>query len=326
MKFDVIIGNPPYQLEDGGASASATPIYNLFVDAAKKLQPRYLCMVIPARWFSGGKGLDYFRKDMLTDNHLQSICDYFDSTLCFPGVDISGGVCYFLWSRDYKGQCCVRSIMKDGTSEMIRPLLEQGSDVYLRFNQAVDIYRKVQSLSEGNNFDSIVSSRKPFGLTTNIHGESKSKNRTIKCYSNRNVTKEPGYINVNNIFLNHESVCKYKVYISYAYGERGNFPYLILGKPFIGEPGSCCTETYLVIGPFDDKQTAENVMSYIRTRFFRFMVLLKKNTQHATRNVYSFVPMQDFSKPWTDEELYAKYGLNEEEIAFIESMIRPMEA
>lgn len=322
MNFDVIIGNPPYQLDDGGNGASAIPIYNLFVDSAQKLQPRYLSMIIPARWFSGGRGLNMFRKQMLNDRYLRFICDYFNSTECFPGVDISGGICYFLWDRDNKGDCLIRTILNDKKDELIRPLLEKQADTYIRFNQAIHIYKKVKQKS---NFNNIISSQKPFGLRTYVQGKEKTESRSVKIYSNKNIAKYPGYIKPSEITQNQEWINKYKVFISRAYGERGAFPYFVLGKPFLGEPGSCCTETYLVIGPFNAKEEAENVISYIKTKFFRFMVLLKKNTQDASKQVYSFVPMQDFSKAWTDEELYAKYGLTGEEIEFIESMIRPME-
>ena len=171
----------------------------------------------------------------------------------------------------------------------------------------------------------MVSARKPFGLTTNVYGEPKSDTANILLYSNRNVIKTPNYISFNNIPLHKEWVNKWKVCASYAYGERGDFPYLVLGKPFIAPPKSCCTETYLVLSVCDDQDIAINICHYLCCKFVRFLVLLKKNTQHATAKVYELVPMQDFSKPWTDEELYKKYGLTEDEIAFIESMIRPME-
>lgn len=317
MQFDVIIGNPPYQLNDGGGTgSSAMPIYQYFVQNAIKLNPRYLCMIIPSRWFAGGKGLDEFREQMLSDKHLRKIVDYFDSTECFPGVDLSGGVCYFLWDKNYKGDCEVTSIRKGKASVMYRPLLEKGSDAFVRFNEAISILRKVNSLSHST-FDSIVSARKPFGdIRPQLHS---TKGVYVFAYP------ESGYISKEDVKQNSQWIDQYKVYIAKAYGERGDFPYLVVGKPFIGEKGTCCTETYLVIGPFNEKAEAENAMSYMRTKFFRFFVLFKKNTQNAARGVYSFVPLQDFSKPWTDEELYDKYNLSETERAFIESMIRPME-
>lgn len=324
MKFDVIIGNPPYQLSDGGNNASAKPIYQLFVQQAKKLNPRYLSMIIPSRWFAGGRGLDAFRNEMLHDNRVRVICDYFDSSECFPAIDLSGGISYFLWDRDNRGDCKIISNVNGNRSVMDRPLLESNSNILIRFNGAVSIIRKVISKGELE-FSEIVSSQKPFGLRTFIQGETKTTSRTVKLYANRNVSREQGYIEKEKIIANLDWVNKWKVYISRVYGERGSFPYLVLGKPFIGEPNSCCTETFLVIGPFDDEETCKNVISYIRTKFFRFLVLQQKNTQDAPKRVYSFVPTQNFSEPWTDDKLYAKYGLTEEEIAFVESMIRPME-
>ena len=320
MKFDVIVGNPPYQLSDGGAQSSAKPLYHKFVEQAKKLNPRYLSMIIPSRWFAGGKGLDEFRSDMLNDSRIIKLVDYFDSNECFPGVDISGGVCYFLWSRDSKSECEVVTIRGGNKSVLFRHLLEKGNNVFIRFNESISIYRKVYDFKEKKFSDSI-SSRKPFGLTTNTKGAVNKTKGSILIYS----FPKNGYIKEDLISINKNWIQDHKVYISYAYGERGSFPYLIIGKPFYGAPDTCCSETYLVIGPFHSKQTCENVMTYMRTKFFRFLFLLRKNTQHATSKVYQFVPMQDFSEKWTDEKLYKKYNLTEEEIVFIDSMIRPMD-
>ena len=326
MTFDVIIGNPPYQLSDGGNGASAIPIYNKFVTQAIKLSPRYLTMIIPARWYAGGRGLDDFRESMLNDNRIKIIVDFFDSQECFPGVDLSGGVCYFLWDKDHSNTICkVISNMHGVKNVMDRPLLEKGNDSFIRFNEAIEVLRKVKKFKESS-FKEIVSRQKPFGLRTYVRGTSiKDKEHQILLYGNRNVVKQDEYVSIMDITQNIDWVHKYKVYISAAYGERGDFPYLMIGKPFLGAPGTCCSETFQLIGPFEKGELAVNAISYIKTKFFRFMVLLAKNTQHAPAKVYTFVPLQDFSKPWTDEELYAKYGLTDEEIKFIESMIRPME-
>ena len=322
MTFDVIIGNPPYQLSDGGNNASAIPIYNKFVTQALKLSPRYLTMIIPARWYAGGRGLDDFRSSMLNDNRIKILVDYFDSEECFPGIDLSGGVCYFLWDREFSGETCeVTTNMHGSRNVMNRPLLELGNDSFIRFNEAVTILRKIQSKGE-KSFKEFVSSQKPFGFRTFFKGKSKPFKDSVVIYA---ANKEIGYVAFDDITTNKNWVNDYKVYISRVYGERGEFPYLMIGKPFLGEPNTCCTETYIVIGPFSTKKQAENVITYLRTKFLRFLVLLKKNTQDAPARVYQFVPLQDFSKPWTDEELYKKYGLTDEEIQFIESMIRPME-
>jgi site-specific DNA-methyltransferase (adenine-specific) len=315
MKFDVIIGNPPYQLNDGGGTgSSATPLYHKFVEQAQKLKPRYLTMIIPSRWFSGGKGLDDYRDNMLKDKRISHLVDFFDSTECFPGVDLSGGVCYFLWETDYSGPCVVTTIRHGIKTELKRPLLEGGCDSFVRFNEAIPIIRKIIS----KNFKSLentISARKPFGdIKVSSSGD-------IKVYA----YPTNGHIRRSLILQNVDWIDRYKVMIAKAYGERGEFPYLILGKPFIGEPKSCCTETYLVLDSFQTIEEARSLESYVKTKFFRFLVLLKKNTQNAARGVYSFVPLQDFSHPWTDEMLYKKYGLTPDEIAFIESMIRPME-
>ena len=324
MKFDVIVGNPPYQLADGGNAASARPIYHLFVQMAKRLNPRYITLIIPARWFAGGKGLDDFRDEMLHDKCLCKIVDFFDAEECFPGVDISGGVCYFLWSRDGKGNCSIVSNRNGQTSIMERPLLEDGAETFIRFNEAISILRKVRACHE-DSLMSIVSSRKPFGFDTSKRGVQKKFSGAVKIYTNKNTSGGEEYIKKSEVKENRFLLESHKVFVSRAYGERDAFPYWVIGTPFYGEPGSCCTETYLGIGPVRSKVLALNLISYMQTRFLRFLVLLVKNTQDAPRRVYQFVPLQDFSKSWTDAELYAKYKLTKDEISFIESMIKPME-
>ena len=325
MKFDVIIGNPPYQLDDSSDSASATPIYNLFVEQAIALNPKHVVMIIPARWFTGGKGLAGFRDAMLHDKRLATIVDYFDSKLCFgKDVDISGGICYFHWQQDYVGPCVFRNITNNGVAETTRPLLETGVDGFIRFNKALSIIRKVRDKKE-HSFSLMVSDSRPFGLRTFVHGLPEKHKGDIRIHVSKNVTSEKRYIARDAVPERQSWIGRWKVLCGRAYGERDAFPYFALGKPFLAEPESCCSETYIVLGVYNDRAKAENVMSYVRTRFFRFLVLLLKNTQDAPRRVYKLVPMQDFSKAWTDEELYAKYGLTDEEIAFIESMVKPME-
>ncbi|MEA4847383.1 MAG: Eco57I restriction-modification methylase domain-containing protein [Clostridiaceae bacterium] len=322
MKFDVIIGNPPYQLSDGGNSASAKPIYQKFVEQAKKLNPRYLTMIIPSRWFAGGKGLDDFRDKMLHDDRIRVICDFFNAVDCFgTGVEIKGGVCYFLWDRDNRGLCSItinNGIEKPET--VIRPLLEPGSDVFIRHNKAISILRKVLEKNEVT-FNTLVSSRKPFGFPTNYSGKTEKQKNSIQLYERGKIT----YIEENEIERNQVWVNKYKVFITKAYNAGDNYPHQIINKPILAGKNTACTETYLVIGPFDSEAIACNVISYMETRFFRLLVFLRKISQDATSKVYSFVPIQDFFEPWTDEKLYAKYGITEDEIKFIGSMIRPMD-
>lgn len=324
MKFDVIIGNPPYQLEIGIEKDNySIPLYHKFVEQAKKLCPKYLTMIIPSRWFAGGRGLDDFRKDMLSDNRLKVIVDYPDATECFTnGIDLSGGVCYFLWDKDYHGNCRVSSIQNGKEkSTMFRPLLENNCDTFIRFNEAVPILHKIQSFKE-KSFSQYVSPQTPFGIISSF---SKYQDVPFQGSVELLCVKGKKYIDKAYVTKNKQWIGSYKIYISKSYGERGAYPYRFLAKPMIGYPESCCTQTYLMLGPFNDEKECKNVISYIHTRFFRFCVMLKKNTQDAMRNVYSLVPLQDFSHPWTDEMLYQKYGLTDEEIAFVESMIRPMD-
>ena len=321
MKFDVIISNPPYHLSDCGNGASAKPIYQYFVSQAKKLKPRYLTMIIPARWYAGGKGLDTFRNTMLKDKNIKTIHDFVSASDCFSGVEIKGGVCYFLWDKDYNGDCTVYSHSGNKiTSVMKRPLLEKDNDTFIRYNDAISILNKIKSLNE-TTFDTLVSARKPFGFATDFRQYEKheSELHSIKIYAQKDI----GYISKDIVQKNSNWTKLWKVYIPEAIGS-GNMETDIL-KPILGSPNTVCSETYVVVNPTTSKQTAENVITYIKTKFFHFLLGLKKITQHTTSKTYSYIPIQDFSKPWTDEELYAKYNLSKEEINFIESMIKPME-
>jgi hypothetical protein len=335
MQFDVIIGNPPYQLDDGGYGKSAAPIYHLFVEQAKKLEPRYLSLVIPARWFAGGKGLDEFRESMLTDDRLCSIDDYLSASDVFPGVGLKGGVCYFLWDRDNPGPCRVTTHFTDWpVSTTTRPLLEEGADVFIRFNEGLAILKKVvavesgqsQSLSlpDSRRFDRLVSSRKPFGLETTYKGRASKRAGDVMAYQNGGT----GYTPRSSITIGTDLIDKWKVYVGRAApgtGNRDTYPHRIISTPFLGEPGSISSETYLCIGPFDSKSEAESVLSYLSCRLTRLLILLHKPSQDTTRKVYTFVPTQKWTRQWTDEDLYAKYALTTSEIAFIEKIVRPMD-
>lgn len=317
MKFDVIVGNPPYQLKDGGAQSSATPVYQHFVEQAKKLKPNYICMITPSRWFSGGKGLDEFRNSMLKDLSIRQIHDYPDASECFPNVEIKGGVNYFVWNRERQGNCLVCTYKKNNLiSKMERPLQEENTDIFIRYNEAISIFRKVRKINE-NSFSDLISPRKPFGLATNYKANKSKSDNLIKLYRNKGVE----YISENEIIINKDWVNKHKVIIPYAIGSGDGKTDKV--NPIYSEPKSACTETYIVIGPFENKNVCDNVVSYINTRFFHFMLTLRKNTQHATKGTYLYVPLQDFSKSWTDDELFAKYNFDEKEIRYIKDMIHP---
>ena len=319
MKFDVIVGNPPYQLSDGGAQMSASPIYHKFIQQAKKLNPKYLSMIVPARWYSGGKGLDEFRDEMLKDKRMKVLHDFHETSDVFPGLNIRGGICYFLWDKDHKGDCEVINHNKGETISAIRPLLEKSTNIFVRYNQAMSILKKVQTLNE-KSFSNFVSSRKPFGLPTNARGEKENPKASIKLYQNGGVA----YISKEKVLLNQQWIKDWKVVIPYSSPGDDSFPHSILSKPIVAEPNSACTETYLVIGPFASEKICKNVSIYLRSQFARFLILLLKPTQHVTSKTYGFVPVQDFKEVWTDDKLYKKYGLTKDEIAFIDSMIRPM--
>jgi site-specific DNA-methyltransferase (adenine-specific) len=345
MQFDVIIGNPPYQLDDGGHGASAAPIYQDFVQQAKKLEPRYLSLVIPARWFAGGKGLDEFRESMLADTRTRIIHDYLLVGEAFPGVAIQGGILYFLWDREHPGDCDVATHF-DGRvlSRATRPLLEPGSDVFIRYNEAVPVLKKIVAVEGGESnsvllpeqkrFTNLVSASKPFGIRSNFKVRSTMKKGDVIAYWNGGPGFKQGgkgWVSRADVTDGGELIDQWKVFIGRAYGDRGGGgasrdapPKAVLGRPFVGEPGSLSTETYICFGPFKSEAEAKNVCSYISCKLTRFLVMLHKPAQDATRKVYTFVPAQDFSQPWTDEKLYAKYGLTDEEVAFVEWMIRPM--
>lgn len=335
MQFDVIIGNPPYQLDDGGYGTSAAPIYQKFVEQAKALEPKYLSMVIPSRWFSGGKGLDEFREAMLTDNRLRSINDFLSAADVFPGVGLKGGVCYFLWNRDNPGLCNVTTHFKDWpVSTQTRALMENGADVFIRFNEGLSILQKVSAVETGQTeslelptsqrFDELVSSRKPFAFETTFKGRKTKRTDDVLIYQNGGV----GYISREDISVNIGLIDKWKIYIGRAApgtGNRDTYPHKILSTPFIGEPGSICSETYLCIGPFESQAEAESALSYLTCRLARLLILLHKPSQDTTRKVYTFVPKQSWDRQWTDDALYSKYGISQSEIEFIEKVVRPMD-
>lgn len=335
MQFDVIIGNPPYQLNDGGFGTSAAPIYQEFVHQAKTLEPRYLSLVIPARWYAGGKGLDDFRESMLSDERVRSIDDYLNASDVFPGVGLKGGICSFLWDRDNPGPCMVTTHLNDRPpSAVSRKLLEAGVDVFIRFNEGLSILQKVVnvetgqseslSLPEDKRFDRLVSSRKPFGLDTAFKGEANKQAGDVAVYRNGGV----GYTPVASIPSGHDLIDRWKIFVGYAApgtGNRDTYPHRIISTPFIAGPDTASSETYLCIGPFETESEVESALSYLACRLTRLLILLHKPSQHTTRKVYTFVPTQEWDRKWTDEDLYSKYGITADEVAFIESLVRPMD-
>jgi len=319
MKFDVIVGNPPYQLSDGGDSTGASPIYHLFIEQAKKLNPRFLSMIIPSRWFAGGKGLDHFRDTMLNDRRISQLVDYPIASDVFPGIKLIGGVCYFLWEQDYSGPCCVTTHMNGMDDTMNNRHLNQ-FDTFVRFNKAITILEKVKTKGYPSMSEQ-VSRQKPFGLRTFVQPTGKGN---IRLYANKTV----GTIEKSAILNGTEMLGLWKVLISRGYGEGGearDYPRMIMGKPIVAPPSSACTETYIIVGAYKTESEAKNLDNYLRTKFLRFLVGLRKNTQDITRDRFSFVPLLSMAEAWSDKKLYVHFGLSEDEIAFIESMVRPME-
>lgn len=318
MKFDVIVGNPPYQLSDAGDSAGSSPIYHIFTEQAKKFNPRFLSMIIPSRWFAGGKGLDHFRDTMLKDRRISHLVDHPIASDVFPGVKVIGGVCYFLWERDYSGPCRVTTHMNGVDDTMKRPLDQ--FDTFVRFNKAISILEKVKA-KKYPPMSEQVSRQKPFGLRTFVQPTGKGN---VTLYANKAV----GKIQKSDITNSIDMIEVWKVLISMAYGEGGearDYPRMIMGRPIVAPPPSACTETYLVVGAYETEIEAKNLDNYLRTKFLRFLVGLRKNTQHITKDRFSFVPLLPMTKVWTDKKLYTHFGLSDDEIAFIDLIVRPME-
>jgi len=322
MKFDVIIGNPPYQLDTGGSASQAKPIYQLFVQQAKKLNPKYLSMIIPSRWFAGGMGLSEFRDEMLKDRHIISYTDFANAKDCFPENSISGGVGFFLWSRDTQGNCDFVNINGSTYDKMNRDLSE--FPIMVRYNKAVSVIRKIDY---NNSISNIVSSISPFGLSTNYRGESNYYDGAITLHASDGIS----YIKRDEILKGNEYFDKYKVLVSQTGAEHagepgsdGRFRVLTSTMKVLGKQ-DVCTHSYILVGKFKAKKEADNLFGYLQTRFVRFLLLQAMTSIHLSKNTFLFVPIQDFSETWTDEKLYQKYALTSDEIAFIESMIRPME-
>ena len=323
MQFDVIIGNPPYQLDDGGYGTSAAPIYQLFVEKALDLDPRYAVFVTPSRWMAGGKGLGKYRERMLSDKRIRSIADYPKLYEGFPGVKIRGGISYFLWDRDHNGPCTVQTIW-DGqpTGPAVARHLD-AYDILVRRNEAVPIVEKVRIKGE-TTLDARVSSQKPFGLRTFFHGKPDPKRlkNPVKLFGSQRIS----WVERSEIPTNASWIDMWKVLMTRVQGTSAAVETKFLSKPIIAEPGTACTESYVVAGLFDTEDEATNYASYLRSRFARFLVSLRKSTQDAPKNVYAFIPDLPLDQEWPDAKLYKRYGLTKAEIAFIESQVAEQDA
>ena len=331
MKFDVIIGNPPYQLSDGGGtSGSAIPLYNKFIEKAIEMNPKYISMIIPSRWMKGGRGLSQFRKDMISDLRIKTIVDFEDTSFIFPSQGFDGGVNYFLWDRDYEGMTNYKYRSKKGEIiESTRFIKNKFDDKVIRDIRQLTIIEKAFNISS-EMFDALVSSQSPFGFRSDLLNNPEKYSVTLSS------TKEEGrslvhglmggqkraykYIETDKINKNKDSINKYKLFFSKAFNLRMTVP----PKIIVGEPGTLCTETFLKIGDFNTEEEMLNCLSYIKTKFFRALFYYNRHSLNISQSSFALIPLQDWSKPWTDEELYKKYKLNDDEIAYIEDNIDPM--
>lgn len=329
MQFDVVVGNPPYHLGRSGGEAIggfAMPIYQKFVLTAKDLDPGYVVMVTPSRWFAGGRSLDKYRNEMLADRRIRRLVDFPDATEAFPGTKIEGGVSYFLWDSSWNGACGVTTIMegKPTSAPMKRRLGTH--DILVRWNEAVPILRKIQKINaeEGiGNLSGKVSPIQPFAIRTNYSG----KKRSTGMREPVRLIKKGGeaFIERSSVPRNDSWIDKWKVLLGRAYGAGNSFPRQVYNRPIIAGPESVCTETYLVMGCFEKKTGAERLAGYLRTRFVRFLVSLRKNTQDIYNKRFLFVPDLPMNRNWTDDALYEKYGITDREIRFISGMVRSMD-
>lgn len=323
MQFDVIIGNPPYQMKGGAGGTSDSSIYHLFVEQAKKLEPKFLSMVMPSRWMAGGRGLDEFRKNMLGSRQLIRLVDYPVSKEVFPNVEVKGGICYFLWSKAHNGPCDVSVIRGDEKSSSSRQLDE--FDVFVRDQRAVGILRKVIKVGE-KSITEILTADTPFGIATNFDGfHSKKSSGDVALYYVKSGKRDIGFVPRKTITKNASLIDKWKVLVPKAGSDGGQkIPDSVLGKPWLSPPASASTQSFLAFW-VASKDEAQSLELYCRTKFFRHLVSLRKLTQDALRSTYMWVPIQPWDREWTDKALYKKYGLTKEEIDYIETVIRPMD-
>jgi site-specific DNA-methyltransferase (adenine-specific) len=320
VKFDVIVGNPPYQMDMG--ETSDIPLYDKFVTQAIALNPQYVSMIIPSRWMAGGKGLDDFRAKMLSDRRITNLVDFPNAVDVFPGVEIQSGVCYFLWDAEHNGDCDVTLIRGE---EKIGPVARDLGefDVFIRDSRATSVLHKVLARAEPG-MSEIVSGQTPFGLTSNFkgyrHGDKQSGD--LKLYLIESQKRVERWISPSQVTKNPKLISAWKVYVPEAYNGGTNLPHRVVGPSFVGEPQSICSQSYLAIGPLKSESQANSLQSYVNTRFFRFILSLRKISQHAGKSTYGWVPQQSWDQDWTDSLLYAKYGITPSEQQYIESMVK----
>lgn len=320
MKFDVIISNPPYQLNDGGNGKSAKPIYQLFVEQAKKLNPRYLTMIIPSRWFTGGKGLDDFRKTMLHDKRIRKLVDYENFKDVFPGVDLAGGACYFLWDRDNTGSCEVTNMTDTVQGRMIRDLDEY--DVFIRQNKALSVVRKVLSWNKHNRvLSDVVSARKPFGLPTNYE----PKDNGVPCYFIQRIGKkyaDPKDIDDSKGYLSKWKLLAPKAPIAGQTDFAKPVGFYYDGNTRIAAPGECCTESFIILGAFDSEDEVLAYRTYIYTKTVRFLLLQTVVSQDVTKKNFCFIPdLGHYQGVYNDQMLCKKWNIAEDEWEMIDARI-----
>ncbi|NJM29054.1 MAG: restriction endonuclease [Rhizobiales bacterium] len=322
MQFDVIIGNPPYQMTGGAGGTSDSSIYHLFVEQAIKLEPRYLSMVMPARWIAGGRGLDDFRRMMLGDGHLHELVDYPASYDVFPGVEIKAGVCYFLWDLEHRGDCNVTTIR---SGEVLGPVSRKLDeyDIFVRDARAVSILHKVLGRGE-TSINSILTRDTAFGLASNFEGyHEKERSGDVPLHYIRRMKRGVAYIGRNIVSKSAHLIDTWKVLVPEAYNGGDGLPHQIVGKPLIVSSPSVCTQSFLFFH-VGSRSAAKSLQSYYATRFFRFLLSQRKITQHALHSTYAWVPMQNWDQTWTDDKLYAKYGFTAQEQSYIKTQVRAM--
>jgi site-specific DNA-methyltransferase (adenine-specific) len=323
MKFDVIIGNPPYQLNDGGAGASASPLYHKFIQQSKKLNPRYLSMIIPSRWFAGGKGLDEFRKEMLNDTKLSYLNDFINAKECFPGISIGGGVCYFLWDKQHDGPCEIVNTA-NGKSDSMHRFMNEYS-IFIRNNKALKIIKKIQ-LHKEKSISSFIESRNPFGFPSSSRGDSNPAKGNIILHS----SKGNGYVSISAVTQGQKHLSKHKIMFSKVTSEHAGEPdksgmFRVLSSVQILPPNHVCTDSYLIAGSFVNIEEAKNFEKYLKSKFARYLLLQAVTSINLSKDKFDFIPTQDFTKTMNDDFLFKKYKLNDDEIETIECLMKEID-